>query len=128
MSAMEGSCDKSRLSVEVEDSPPPYTSTEQGPAASVEPMGGKLPVTEGRSISPPPYSPPPDSRRVMNVAVTLMIVSIVCVNPIAIVLAVMALVYALAYKRKVIHVMGYSSCTPPAEEEILIPKDSRLVT
>jgi len=104
MSAMEGNRDKSRLSVELEDSPPPYTSTEQGPAASVELMGGKLPVTEGCSISPPPYNPPPDSRRVMNVTVTLMIVSIACVNPIAIVFAVMALVYALAYKRKVMHV------------------------
>jgi len=62
------------------------------------------------------------------VAVTLMIVSIACVNPIAIVFAVMALVYALAYKQKVIHVMDYSSHTPHAEEEILIPKDSRLVT
>ena len=54
-------------------------------------------------------------------AVTLMVMSIACENPIAIVFAVMAFVCALAYKRKVIHVIGYSSCTSPAEEEILIP-------
>lgn len=57
-------------------------------------------------------------------AVTLMVVSIACENPIAIVLAVIALVCALAYKWKVIHVIGYSSRTPPAKEEILIPHPS----